>query len=67
MELKSIIGLAGSGRAIPRGSGGAWVGEAQACCWGLLRAAARAGRPAGGRKAPASSELIKKSFQTSAG
>lgn len=71
MELKSIIGLAERGRAIPHGSGGAWPWErCRHAAGGLLGAAACAGCRQcwlGGRKAPASSELIKKSFQTSAG
>ena len=71
MELKSITGLAERERVIPHGSGGAQPRERhRRAAGGLLRAAACAGGAvvlARGRKAPASSELIKKSFQTSAG
>lgn len=72
MELKSIIGLAARGGAIPRVRRCSATGGVRArCCWGPARSSSQCGEgsavPAAGRKDPASSEVIKKSFQTSAG
>lgn len=61
MELKSIIGLAGSDPSRLGSFSGVLLG---ACSLQPARGSSSAG---GGRKAPASPELIKKSFQTSAG
>lgn len=61
MELKSIIGLAGSDPSRPGSCSGVLLG---ACS---LQPARGGGGAGGGRKAPASPELIKKSFQTPAG